>query len=62
MVNERGSFTEVTTIMPFKNMSLDFPVCPVVKNLADDAEDMGLIPGREDSTCPGVTKPVHHNY
>ena len=62
VVNERGSFTEVTTVMPFKNMSLDFPGDPVVKNLAADAEDMGLIPGWEDSTCPGVTKPVHDNY
>ena len=61
VVNEGGSFTEVTTVMPFKNMSLDFPGGPLVKNLPANAGNMGLIPGREDSTYPGVTKPMHHN-
>ena len=61
VVNEGRSFTEVTTVMPFKNMSLDFPGGPLAKNLPANAGNMGLIPGREDSTYPGVTKPMHHN-
>ena len=43
MVNEGGSFREFTTLMPFKNMSLDFPGGPVVKNLPADTD---WIPGQ----------------
>ena len=35
---------------------------PVVKNPPVNAGDMGSIPGPEDSTCLGATKPVCHNY
>ena len=40
----------------------DFPGGTVIKNLPAIAGDMGLIPGREDLTCRGATKPVRHNY
>ena len=34
----------------------------MVKNLPANAGDPGLIPAPEDPTCPGATKPTHHNY
>ena len=34
----------------------------MVKNLPANAGDMGLIPGPEDSTCPGATNHMSHNY
>jgi len=33
----------------------------MVENPPASAGDMGLIPVQEDSTCPGATKPAHHN-
>ena len=38
-------------------MEKDFPGGSVVKNLSANAGNKGLIPGREDCTCPGATKP-----
>ena len=38
-----------------------FPGGSVVKNPPVNAEDKGLIPGLENSTCRGATKPVRHN-
>ena len=52
VVNEGRSFTEVTTVMPFKNMSLDFPGGPLVKNLPANAGDMGSIPDQARSYLP----------
>ena len=40
----------------------DLPGGAVVKSPPANAGDMGLIPGRENLTCRGATKPVHHNY
>ena len=40
----------------------DFPGGAMVKNLPANAGDTGSIPGREDPTCHGATKPVRHNY
>ena len=42
--------------------TLGFPGGPVVKNLPCNAGDTGSIPGQEDSTCCGATKPMLHNY
>ena len=39
-----------------------FPRGSVVKNLPDNAGNSDLIPGLEDPTCSGVTKPMCHNY
>ena len=38
-----------------------FPGGSVVKNPPAIAGDVGLIPGREDPTWCGTTKPAHHN-
>ena len=38
-----------------------FPGGTVDKNPPANAGDMGSIPGLEDSTCLGATKPVHCN-
>ena len=38
----------------------DFPGGTVDENLPVSAEDMGLIPGLEESTCHGATKPMYH--
>ena len=40
----------------------DFPGGAVVKNPPANAGDMGQALVREDPTCRGVTKPMHHNY
>ena len=45
-----------------KNGPRDFPGGAVVKNPPVNAGDTGSSPGREDPTCRGATKPVHHNY
>jgi len=45
-----------------KTHNTDFPGGPVVKNLPASAGDMGSIPGLEDPTCHGKTKPEGHNY
>ena len=41
-------------------MIMGFSGGSVNKNLPAHAGDMGLIPGPEDSTCHGATKPVSH--
>ena len=47
----------------FKNTSFpSFPGGAVVKNPPANAGDMGASPVREDPTCRGATKPMHHNY
>ena len=33
----------------------------MVKNSRASAGDTGLIPGQEDPTCRGATKPVHYS-
>ena len=38
-----------------------FPSDTVDKNLLANARDTGSIPGLEDSTCLGATKPMYHN-
>ena len=40
----------------------DSPGDTVDKNLPVSAEDMGLIPGLEDSACHGATKPMYRRY
>ena len=40
----------------------DFPGSTMAKNLPANARDMGSILVREDPTCHGATKPMHHNY
>ena len=45
-----------------KEQSSDFPGGPVVKNLPANAGDTVRSLLREDSTCRGATKPMHHNY
>ena len=40
----------------------DFPGGTVDRNLPANAGDKGSIPGPEDSTCHGGTKPTNHNY
>ena len=40
----------------------DPPGGRVDKNLPVSAEDMGSIPGLEDSPCHGATKPMYHKY
>ena len=40
----------------------DVPGGAVVKKTPANAGHMGLIPGPEDPTCCGATKPVCHNY
>ena len=42
--------------------SWDFPGGTVVENLPANAGDTGLIPGLEDPTCHGATKPMCHKY
>ena len=44
-----------------KNLG-DFPGGAVVKNPPANAGDTGSIPGPEDPTCSGTTKPVRHSY
>ena len=44
------------------NKTTGSPCGPVVKNLPTNAGDTGSIPGREDFTCFGSTKPVCYNY
>ena len=44
------------------SLPLDFSDGPVVKNLPDNAGDMGSIPGPGRSHMPWDNKPVHHNY
>ena len=39
----------------------DFPGGTVDKDLLASARDTGSIPVREDSTCHGTTKAMHHN-
>ena len=39
----------------------DFPAGAVVKNPPANAGDKDSIPGLEDPTCCGATKPVRHN-
>ena len=43
-------------------IGVDFPDGPVVGDQFANARDTGYILGREDSTCEGATKPVHHSY
>ena len=43
-------------------MKWDFPGGAVVKNLPANAGDTVRSLVREDPTCRGATKPVHHNY
>ena len=45
-----------------RRKKVGFPGGPVDKNPPADAGDMGSIPGLEDSTCLGATKPVHRSY
>ena len=45
-----------------KIKEVDFPGGAVVKNPPANAGDMVLALVREDPTCHGATKPVHHNY
>ena len=45
-----------------KKMHQGFPGGAVVKNPPANAGDTGSIPGWEDPTCRGATKPVRHNY
>ena len=40
----------------------DFPGGTGDENLPVSAEDTGSIPGLEDSTCHGATKPMYHKY
>ena len=40
----------------------DFHGGPVVGNPPANAGDTGLIPGQEDSTGHGTTKPMPHNH
>ena len=40
----------------------DFPGGAVVKNPPANAGDTGRSLVREDPTCHGATRPVHHNY
>ena len=40
----------------------DFFGGPVIMNLPANTGDMGTIPGLEDPTGCGATKPVCHNY
>ena len=48
--------------VPFKNKLWDFPGGTVVKNPPTNAGGTSSILVREDPTCRGATKPVHHNY
>ena len=41
---------------------LGYPAGPVVKNSPCNAGDAGQSLVREDPTCHGATKPMHHNY
>ena len=43
-------------------MARGFPGGAVVKNPPANAGDTGSSLVREDPTCHGETKPVHHNY
>ena len=43
-------------------MHRDFPGGAVVKNPPANAGDMVRALVREDPTCRGATKPMHHNY
>ena len=45
-----------------KKKKIGLPGSAVVKNPPAKAGDRGLNPGPENPTCPGATKPVHHNY
>ena len=45
-----------------RRKKVGFPGGTVDKNPPADAGDMGSIPGLEDSTCLGATKPVHRSY
>ena len=45
-----------------KKKKPDFLAGTVTRNLPTNAGDMSLIPGLEDFTCHGATKPVHHNH
>ena len=39
-----------------------FPGSAMDKNWPANAGDTGSIFGQEDSSCPGATKPMSHNY
>ena len=45
-----------------KKFMLDLPGGIVDKNLPANVGDTGSIPGPEDSTCGGATKPMHLDY
>ena len=64
----RKQQTQQTRLLEFQELGY-FPGSPVVKNPPANAGDTGSILGpgrshtpREDPTCHGATKPVHHNY
>ena len=45
-----------------KEEEKDFPGGTVDVNLPVSAEDTGSIPGLQDSTRHGTTKPMYHKY
>ena len=45
-----------------KKVCVDFSGGPVVKNPPANAGDMRSVPGQENPTCFGSTKPESHNY
>ena len=45
-----------------KSFVKDFSDGPGAENLPAKARDMGSIPGLEDPTCEGTTKPMYHKY
>ena len=45
-----------------KEEEKDFPGGTVDENLPVSAEDTGSIPGLQDSTRHGTTKPMYHKY
>ena len=57
MLEEEGGVGPKVNIFIKQEMEKDFPGGSVVKNLSANAGNKGLIPGREDCTCPGATKP-----
>ena len=57
MTNKHGKNVNLPTDEKVKNR--DFPGGTVVRNPPANAGDMGSI--REDPTCRGATKQVHHN-
>ena len=45
----------------YQILTTDFPGGSVTKNLPANIGNRGSIPGLEDLTCRGATKPVLHN-